>query len=70
MNYSIEIIIFIILLIDSIGANLMAWTSGRAWYQRNFRLMSRYFPIAKGWTTYYLILVLIMGAMLYRLGAF
>ena len=70
MNYSIEIIIFIVLLIDSIGANLMAWTSGRAWYQRHFRLMSRYFPIAKGWTTYYLILVLIMGAMLYRLGAF
>ena len=70
MDYTLELIIFIVLLIDSIGANLMAWSGGRMWYQRNFRLMSRYFPITKGWTTYYLILVLIMGLMLYRFGAF
>lgn len=70
MDYTFELIIFLILLVDSIGANLMAWTDGRLWYQKHFRLMSRYFPITKGWTTYYLLLVLLMGAILYRFGAF
>ena len=70
MDYTLEVIIFLVLLIDSIGANLMAWTDGRTWYQKHFRLMSRYFPITKGWTTYYLFLVLLMGLMLYRVGAF
>lgn len=70
MELTLEVIIFYILLIDSIGANLMSWGGGRTWYQKNFRLMSRYFPVTKGWTTYYLILVLWIGVILYRSGAF
>lgn len=62
---SIETIIFYILLVDSIGANLVSWTGGRQWYQRNMRLMSRYFPATRGWTTYYLILVIFIGFILH-----
>ena len=65
MEYNLETIVFILLLIDSLGANLMAWTSGAKWYQKHFRIISRYFPATKGWTTYYLILVLWIGAMIY-----
>lgn len=61
MDLSFQAIIFYVLLIDSIGANLMSFGGGRQWYQRNFRLISRYFPATKGWTVYYLILVLWMG---------
>ena len=69
MELSLEVIVFLILLIDSIGANIFAWSDGERWYKKNFRIFSRYFPITKGWTTYYLILVLWMGVMLYRSGA-
>ena len=62
------IIIFYILLIDSIGANAMAWGGGQKWYHRHFRIMSRYFPMAKGWATYYFILVIFIGTMLYNFG--
>ncbi len=68
MEFTLEIVVFWLLVIDSIGANLMTWTSGKAWYQKHFRLMSRYFPASKGWTSYYFILVLWMGVMLFRAG--
>ena len=54
---SVEVIIFYILLLDSIGANLVAWF-GRNWYQEHFRPFARYFPASKGWVAFYLILVL------------
>jgi len=62
---SIEAIIFWVLLVDSIGANFMAWF-GSSWYLHHFRLMSRYFPLAKGWTAMYLVLVLVIGYLVYR----
>ncbi|MDP2629217.1 MAG: hypothetical protein Q8P45_00725 [Candidatus Harrisonbacteria bacterium] len=69
MKPTLEVIIFYILLIDSIGANLLVWFGSEKWYGLNFRLMSRFFPLSKGWAAYYLLLVLWMGLMLYRLGA-
>lgn len=61
MYMQMEQIIFYLLLIDSIGANLLTWGGvGDKWY-KNLRLVSRYFPATKGWTTYYLILVLWIG---------
>jgi len=60
MEISVVEIIFYILLIDSIGANLVAWFDGK-WYAKNFRIFSRWFPATKGWTAYYLILVLFIG---------
>lgn len=60
-----EIIIFFFLLIDSIGANLVVWF-GNKWYTRHFRWLSRFFPPARGWALYYLILVLWIGFLVYR----
>ncbi|MAF59471.1 hypothetical protein CL631_01330 [bacterium] len=65
---TLELIVFFVLLIDSIGANLVSWCGGDKWYSKHFRLFSRYFPATKGWTTAYLILVLWVGNLLYRLG--
>ena len=64
---TIEIIIFYVLLVDSICANLFAMF-GERWYTKHFRTMSRWFPLAKGWAIYYLILVLWIGSLLFRLG--
>ncbi|MDH5442617.1 MAG: hypothetical protein OEX08_03410 [Candidatus Nomurabacteria bacterium] len=63
------IIIFIILLVDSIGANLTSWL-GAKWYTKHFRIMSRYFPASKGWSAWYLFLVLLIGWILMQVGAF
>ena len=60
MTINIIQIIFWVLLLDSVVANIVAW-GFRGWYLKHFRLVSRYFPVAKGWTTYYLILVLYIG---------
>ena len=58
-------IIWWLLLIDSIGANMLAhW--GRRWYAHHFRSISRLFPPAKGWAAYYLVLVLWIGWLLYH----
>jgi len=67
MSIEIEAVIFYLVLIDSVGANLAAWF-GDAWYTRHFRVFSRYFPLAKGWTLYYFVLVLWVGSLLYRAG--
>jgi len=53
MTHSIEIIIFYLLFVDAIIANLMAWI-GPHWYANRFRSLSRIFPMSKGWTTLYL----------------
>ena len=68
MELSIIVIIFWLLLIDSIGANLFTWLGGGKWYTEHFRIVSRYFPAVKGWTTYYLILVLYIGYLLSKFG--
>lgn len=68
MDFTLEIIVFYILLIDSIGANLFSWLGGQKWYSKNFRIFSRYFPLTRGWTTYYFILVLWIGIMIIRAG--
>lgn len=58
-------IIFVILLIDAVTAVAFSWL-GRGWYIEHFRLISRYFPLTKGWTTYYLVLVLYIGFLTLR----
>jgi hypothetical protein len=61
----IEIIIYYLILIDSIGCNLIVWL-GEKWYTKHFRWLSRFFPPAKGWALYYLILIIWIGSLLYR----
>jgi hypothetical protein len=62
---SIEIIVFYLVLLDAVVANLIAWVGGE-WYLKHFRLVSRFFPMTKGWTAYYLILVLWVGSLVFR----
>ena len=59
-------IIFYLLLIDSIGANIISWLGFSKWYQGNLSFIARYFPATKGWTTYYLILVLFIGIIIHQ----
>ena len=56
----VEIVIFYLLLLDSLTANVVAFF-GKRWYVHHFRLFSRWFPITKGWSIYYLVLVLWIG---------
>jgi hypothetical protein len=67
-DMSIEVVVFFLLLIDAVGANLMVYF-GRDWYLQHFRTMSRWFPPAEGWALYYLALVLWVGSLLHRAGA-
>lgn len=60
----IESIIFYLLLLDSITANFVAMY-GEKWYVHHFRIISRLFPMTKGWTLYYLVLVLWIGYLTY-----
>ena len=64
MNISIEVVVFWILLVDAIGANIVAWP-GNSWYKEHFRLFSRWFPATKGWTALYLALVLFIGYLIF-----
>ena len=65
----IEVIIFYAVLLDALAANAFAWLGkGNNWYRRNFSVIARYFPLSRGWTTYYLILVLWIGSILLRAG--
>ena len=57
------IVIFYILLIDALAANILAYF-GRRWYTKHLRVFSRLFPPAKGWSLYYLVLVLFIGYIL------
>ena len=64
---SIEAILFYLLVIDSVSANLIV-IFGPNWYARHFRIISRWFPPAEGWALYYLILVAWIGSLLLRAG--
>lgn len=64
-SINIESILFYLFLFDAIGANLLAWGGGEKWWQRNLAPVARFMPLARGWTTYYLVLVVVMGIMLY-----
>jgi hypothetical protein len=57
-------IIFTILLIDSMGAILVAWF-GQKWWTQSMGFLARHFPPAKGWSVLYFTLVLMLG---YALG--
>lgn len=65
----IESIIFYLLLLDALSANVFAWSGGDKWWRRNFAPIARHFPLSRGWTTYYLVLILLMGIMLSRCNA-
>ncbi len=68
MEINLESIIFYILLIDAMGANLLAWGGAQTWWRAQLAPIARFMPLARGWTSYYLVLVLLLGALLYKNG--
>jgi hypothetical protein len=68
MTFSIEMIIYYLVLIDAVSATTAAWTGYGAVMNRRFSIFGVYFPITRGWTTYYLVLVIWIGYALARLG--
>lgn len=57
-------IIFWILLLDSLTANYITWLGNKEYWNR-MKFFNRYMPLTKGWTTWYLLLVLFVGYILY-----
>lgn len=68
MNISPEAIIFYLVFIDAVIAMLIAWSGRGEMMNRKLGLLSRFLPITRGWTLYYLILVLWIGYALSRLS--
>ena len=64
---TVQEVVFYLLLIDAIGANLVMFFDQR-WYTKHFRWFSRVFPPARGWAAYYLLLVLWIGWLLFDAG--
>jgi len=63
-----EAILYYLILVDAVFANVAAWSGYGASLNRRFSVFARFFPITKGWTLYYLVLVLWVGSALLRLG--
>jgi hypothetical protein len=61
------VVVFWLLLIDSVGANISAWFGLDKWYQK-FTVLVRLFPMTRGWTTFYFVLVLYIGFILKYFG--
>ncbi len=64
---TIETIIYFLVLIDAIAANVASWSGLGETAFKNLGVFTKYFPITRGWTTYYLVLVLWVGSALVRL---
>lgn len=54
-------IIFYLLLLDALIANLLAWFGMQHWWKHFSSFAASHFPLARGWTGYYLLLVLLLG---------
>ena len=63
----IEQIIYYLILLDSVIANIVAWFFPKL-YKKNYKGFYKHFPTTKGWCLWYLILVLWVGYALIRLG--
>ncbi len=63
---SLEVVIFYLLLVDSISINIIAWFFP-SWYKKNTKNWYKYFPPSKGWAIWYLVLVLWIGYLLNQL---
>ncbi len=63
---SIEALIFYVVVVDAIVANLFVQLDGM-WYTKHLRIISRMFPLSAGWSLLYLVLVLWIGSLMVRL---
>jgi len=58
-------IIFWLLIIDSLVAVIIAWTKLEVDFNK-YPFIRRYFPITKGWSAWYFILVIFIGYLVYN----
>ena len=65
MTFNIEATIWYTILLDSIGANIVAWFFND-WYREKLKTLHKHFPATKAWCFVYLALVLWVGCVLYR----
>jgi hypothetical protein len=60
-------IIFWVLLVDSLLALYMSWSGKQesSWYWSKMEFLKKHMPLTKGWTSWYVILVLFIGYIVY-----
>lgn len=63
----IEAIIYYLILIDALSANIVAWTGFGKQLLHSSVFVKRHLPITRGWAVLYLVLVLWLGFALIRL---
>lgn len=68
MEVSFESMIYYFVFIDALFVTIIAWSGRGNSFNEKLGLFSRYFPITRGWTLYYLVLVLWIGYALSRLS--
>ena len=65
---NIESIIWTLILLDAIGANIVMWIFPK-WYSKKFKgPITKLIPESKLWATIYLAMTLWVGYALFRLG--
>lgn len=62
-----EALFFYLIALDALGCFFLSWI-GSDWYADKFPGLHRVFPLAKGWTTAYFLVVMWLGWSLGRLG--
>lgn len=63
------VIIWYLLLLDAVIANTLAFSKKQHWWQIHLGTIAQHFPLARGWTLYYLFLVILMGILLQQTSA-
>jgi len=64
---AIEGIIYYLVLLDSIGANIVSWCCTK-WYKKSVGKWAKHFPASRGWALWYFVLVLWIGSLMNRIG--
>lgn len=67
MNFNLEAILWYLVALDCIVANLTAWFF-KDCYEKNLGSISKHFPATKGWCLVYLCIMLWLGWALLRNG--
>ncbi len=67
MEFTLETILYYLVLVDAIVANLIAWSGYGTILNKRYTIFGSFLPITKGWTAYYLVLVIWLGIALARL---
>jgi len=60
-------LLYYLILFDAVFANVIAFSAGQVLWERAAAPLARYFPLRRGWTAYYLLLLLIIGYLLVQL---